>query len=154
MSEFTAVTRKRRSKKTRPSCQIRKDRRPDEKRKGCSAILLDKTQEYVVIVKEREPPNKWGLPKGHFKVGEKGKDCVHREVCEEVGLEIDSHPHSFQRMRVKNAHKVIFDKSIDELPLIRGEDEILATRWVSLEWLQNDIRLNRPKYNRSVIALL
>ena len=123
-------------------CQYVIDEREDlEKR--CSGILLDRTQEYIVIVHEKG--GKWGIPKGHFKTQEGIMDCVHREVCEEVGVDIDQYRH---QLRIKGKDKVIiFYDNVLDIPLHADGEEIDAAIWVPIDDLVDDVTLHPNKYN-------
>ena len=85
------------------------------------------------------------IPKGKYKVGEDNKECVHREVCEEVGIEVDKYPHIYRPQG--SGHIVIFNKPAEEIPLFLGP-EINSAKWVDLNWLKNDIKNEIKKSNQ------
>ena len=41
----------------------------------------------MLIVRARQPPYYWVLPKGHIEAGETPAQCAHREVQEEAGVD-------------------------------------------------------------------
>ena len=125
--------------RTIPKCQLNPSQLDDQPRKKCQAALLDNTEEKILIVYEKSYPKhlrRWGLPKGKFKTGETATECVHREVCEEVGINVDQYPHVYRK---KGRDQIIvFNKPADEIKLYIGP-EILHAKWVDLNWLKSDV---------------
>jgi len=137
-----------------PACQEEEDPREDDYTKRCQAVIFDNTEKNILIVKENMPDEykhlqRWGLPKGKFKIGENLLHCVHREVCEEVGINIEKYPHlySVKNTRGYNNHIITFNKPADEIKIHIGP-EIAVTRWVNLDWLRNDIRRDQERARR------
>ena len=144
-------------KQSAPACQIYPDTRKDIRNKKCQAVLLDKTGRKILIVYENVPKElthlqRWGLPKGKFKEGEVLEECVHREVCEEVGINVGDYPHVY-RKQGRN-HIVTFNKAADEIHLHLGP-EIARAEWVDLDWLKSDVSRdisNQKRYGTRYIA--
>jgi len=133
-------------KATAPACQRKHDRRPDLN-KRCLGALLDNTGEWVIIIHENSFPKrdrKWGFPKGKFKIGENGTECMHREVCEEVGVDVSMYSHEYRKTGINQI--VVFDDHRDDIPLFPGP-EALQVKWVRVDWLKKDIARNPTKYN-------
>ena len=111
--------------------------------------LIDKSKKYVLIVFEKSYPvnlRKWGLTKGKVKEGETTLECGHREVCEEVGIEIAKYEHRYTKLG--NNQIVIIEKDIKEIKMYLGK-EILEAKWVLITWLKEDIEKSPEKYNSS-----
>jgi ADP-ribose pyrophosphatase YjhB (NUDIX family) len=56
-------------------------------RTSVKALVLNADKKFLLI---KEANGKWELPGGGLEFGEKPHDCLHREVKEEMGLEITS----------------------------------------------------------------
>lgn len=54
-------------------------------RTSIKALVLDDEKRFLLI---KEASGKWELPGGGLEFGETPHDCLHREVKEEMGLEI------------------------------------------------------------------
>jgi ADP-ribose pyrophosphatase YjhB (NUDIX family) len=64
---------------------------PSRPRIGCGAAILD-GEGGLLLVKRRRPPeaDHWGLPGGKLDWGESARDCVEREIAEELGITISA----------------------------------------------------------------
>ena len=62
---------------------------PDRPIAGVGVIIYDEGR--VLIIKRAFDPsaNRWSIPGGAVELGEKVKDAAKREVCEELGLEVE-----------------------------------------------------------------
>jgi 8-oxo-dGTP pyrophosphatase MutT (NUDIX family) len=123
----------------RPKCQILQNNKEDQYNKKCQAIILDISEKFILIIKENVEPSlqRWGLPKGKFKIGETSLDCAKREVCEEVGIEFEKY-HTLHS-NYHNLHRFVILKDWNEIKLTRGA-EISTIQWVNINWLKNDIK--------------
>ena len=55
-----------------------------------AAAVIFNEKDQVLLLKHRfRPGSGWGLPGGFLKRGEQPLDALHRELCEEIGLELD-----------------------------------------------------------------
>jgi ADP-ribose pyrophosphatase YjhB (NUDIX family) len=140
----------------KPTCPRRTGK--DIRGKVCQAAIFDKSFRKILIVYEKNwsrSEQRWGLPKGKFKVGEVLDECLHREVCEEVGLDITAHP-ILKVIRLSGRDRVIIlDEYADNIKLYPDAKEIADIRWVDIEWLMHDIDLDRKntgihKYNSKI----
>ena len=96
------------------------------------AILISPDNE-ILVVKGRQS-EKWGLPKGHGKNGEKPLNAAIREVGEETGINLEGRrPDSERRLRVnsKRTGWLYFIFKLDNKPEIVPEDtnEIMDAMW-------------------------
>lgn len=61
---------------------------------GTNIILLNDEQQVLLHLRDDKPeipyPNMWGLPGGHIDEQEMPEECIHREMKEELGLELSS----------------------------------------------------------------
>jgi 8-oxo-dGTP diphosphatase len=68
-------------------------RLPDMKNKGTSMIFVNDREEVLLILRDDATdipcPNMWDLPGGHVEDGETPRDCIRREINEEMGLELE-----------------------------------------------------------------
>jgi mutator protein MutT len=80
---------------------------------------------------------KWELPGGRMNVGEQPEEALHREIREELGVEVrifgihDSW--TFTSERTGQAHIVIVYRCelVDETPFHLDGNELTETRWIS-----------------------
>jgi ADP-ribose pyrophosphatase YjhB (NUDIX family) len=122
----------------KPTCQLNLDTRQDIN-ELCFGVILDISENWILIVKEKQLPHlqRWGLPKGHFKMGETSVQCIKREICEEIGLEFEKYYTLHSRNH--NIHYFVILKPWSEIKLTLGE-EVDKVQWVNIDWLKNDIR--------------
>lgn len=92
---------------------------------------------------------KWSFPKGHSDPDESSMECAKREILEETGISELPMPSDFKKIGF--GHYYIFEVS-SEIPLIpRDTREIIETKWVTLEEMQ-EMRLNADvtKYIKNI----
>ncbi|MCK5099031.1 MAG: NUDIX hydrolase [Desulfobacteraceae bacterium] len=62
------------------------------KRKGSSIIFLNDKREILLFLRDNIPdipyPNMWDIPGGHVEKDETPKQCIVREMKEEMGLDL------------------------------------------------------------------
>lgn len=125
----------------------------------CQAIILDNSEEWVVVIEERSFPlhlRKWGFPKGKLKIGETHNQCVHREVCEEVGLQIPRIPHQYKEDVESKTKDKFVTRQIKlllphtKIPLVAG-DEVVQARWMRISDLIDDVNENGTKKWNSLL---
>ncbi|MCD4741232.1 MAG: NUDIX hydrolase [Desulfobacteraceae bacterium] len=62
------------------------------KRKGCSIIFLNNKMQILLFLRDNIPdipyPNMWDIPGGHVEKDETPKQCIVREMKEEMDLDI------------------------------------------------------------------
>jgi 8-oxo-dGTP pyrophosphatase MutT (NUDIX family) len=106
------------------------------KQKTYGAILRIRTQsgkEKYALVQGRYT-GKWSFPKGHSNEGEEPMACTLREVGEETG--IDELPTPTEYLQVGYGNYFIFNLS-EQMPLIpRDTNEIMDTKWVTLDEME------------------
>lgn len=110
---------------------------------GVSALLHCDNK--VVLVKRGNPPLEgvWSLPGGAVETGEQLADALHRELCEELGLDIvpdhlgelvEILRHDKDGATVRHFVIAVFVAQIDELALKAGDDAA-AAEWVPIDQL-------------------
>jgi 8-oxo-dGTP pyrophosphatase MutT (NUDIX family) len=78
---------------------------------------------------------KWSFPKGHSNEGELPIECTLRELGEETG--IDKLPDPIEYIKIGYGSYYIFILS-EEKPLIpRDKNEIMDTKWVTIDEMEN-----------------
>ncbi len=55
-------------------------------RDGGELLLLRRAEDRVFA------PGRWGFPAGHIEAGETPVDCIHREIAEEIGQQVELLP--------------------------------------------------------------
>ena len=119
-------------------CQKYQDNRKDTK-ESCLAVIRDNNEEPYILIIQEVASRLWGFPKGHVKVGEENKACIHRELCEEVGLQIDKYNHISKtiyyapyKMKI---HFITIAQPFNKIKLHIG-DELLDYKWIQYENLR------------------
>ena len=141
-----------------PVCGPFSNKKDVSPEKRCQVAIFDKTGKILVVL-EKYPLRwgKWGLPKGKFKVGELSMGCIHREVCEEVGIHLWDNPHVFRKLTESNElvdYVVFFDELGKDIAIRIGEEEILKAAWVPIQKLRKDVKRDRLGYNWPLRSLL
>ncbi len=93
---------------------------------------------------------KWSFPKGHSHEGELPIECTLRELAEETGIE--NVPDPIEYMKIGYGSYYIFILS-DEHPLIpRDENEIMDTKWVTIEEMENmSLNADASLYRKKIL---
>ena len=64
------------------------------KRKGCSIIFLNDKMQILLFLRDNIPdipyPNMWDIPGGHVEKDETPKQCIVREMKEEMDLDLQA----------------------------------------------------------------
>ena len=104
--------------------------------KRSGGIIVDYSLNKVLLVLNRESVvnnnAKWGLPKGHLKIGEKYEQCAIREIEEETGLKVNINPHKFKKIN-DTIYFIISMDSKKHLPNPKDKKEILSAKWIDLD---------------------
>lgn len=103
------------------------------------AIICIKGEEAKYALVQGRYTGKWSFPKGHANEGEHPIECALREVGEEIG--IDNLPEPVQYIKVGYGNYFVFnlEERVELIP--RDKKEILDTKWVTLEEM-NELSLN------------
>ena len=136
---------------------------PQDLKKRCGAVIVDRSRRYMIILRERSFPielRRWGIPKGKFKVGEDADTCIHREVLEEVGIDLNKTTHS--SLSGVNFQLIMLDKHARDIPLIIDRyGEIEEAMWIKisdvLDWMHHkpgDFNMYTKQNGRSLLKLL
>lgn len=60
---------------------------------GTSLIMVNDRQQVLLLLRDDIPgipyPNMWDLPGGHVEEGETPRECICREIKEEMGLDLE-----------------------------------------------------------------
>jgi len=78
---------------------------------------------------------KWSFPKGHSNEGECPIDCTLREVGEETG--IDKLPEPIEYIKIGYGNYFIFNLNEIIKLIPRDTNEIMDTKWVTLEEMES-----------------
>ncbi len=62
------------------------------KKRGCSIIFLNDQREILLLLRDDKPgipyPNMWDIPGGHVENNETPRQCIVREMKEEMGINL------------------------------------------------------------------
>ena len=102
------------------------------KRKGCSILFVNDQRQILLFLRDDIPqipyPNMWDVPGGHVEDHETPEECIHREMKEEMDLDLDEF-HSFSVTEFMDRTEYVFWKKanleIAETALTEGQ----CLRW-------------------------
>ncbi len=106
------------------------------KPKGTSLIIVNQGEQVLLFLRDDKPdipyPNRWDLPGGHVETGETPRECICREMREEMGLDIQG-IEPFSVVEFEDRIEYVFWKrmnlDIDGIRLTEGQ----RLRWFSRE---------------------
>lgn len=104
------------------------------KPKGSSLIFVNDLEQVLLFLRDDNPdipyPNMWDLPGGHVENGETPRECICREMKEEMGLDIDG-IEPFSVVQFEDRTEYVFWKrmnlAINRIRLTEGQ----RLRWFS-----------------------
>jgi len=106
------------------------------KRSGTSIIFVNDAGQVLLLLRDDNPaipyPNMWDLPGGHVEPDETPRECIVREMREEMGLELtDFEPASVMEFsdRFEHTFWTRANLQIDEINLTEGQ----RLQWFSRE---------------------
>ena len=121
--------------------------------KSAGGILRHKTKfdDYRYALVQGHSHGKWSFPKGHLQDKETPYTCAMREIAEETG--IDMLPLPITSLQIGFGYYYIFEVE-EEYPLRpRDKEEIMATKWVTLEEMQRmDVNTDVSQYVRMFMS--
>lgn len=132
-----------RTSPSRPQCPRRKG--VDVSGKICQAAIFDRSLKWILIVHENSWPienQRWGLPKGKFGSDEKLDECLNREVCEEVGIDLTAVPISLV-IKFGMNRAIILDDDKDNINIYPDMAEIDEIVWADINWLMEEVDADR-----------
>jgi 8-oxo-dGTP pyrophosphatase MutT (NUDIX family) len=101
---------------------------------GAILRIRDKSGNDLYALVQGRYTGKWSFPKGHSNEGEEPIECTLREVGEETG--IDKLPDPLEYLQIGYGNYFVFDLK-ESIPLIpRDTQEIMDTKWVSLDEME------------------
>jgi 8-oxo-dGTP diphosphatase len=104
------------------------------KPKGTSLIFVNDRRQVLLFLRDDDPgipyPNMWDLPGGHVENGETPRQCICREIKEEMGLDMEG-IEPFSVVQFEDRTEYVFYKrmnlAIDSIRLTEGQ----RLRWFS-----------------------
>jgi 8-oxo-dGTP diphosphatase len=104
------------------------------KPKGTSLIFVNDQGQVLLLLRDNTPgipcANMWDLPGGHVEEGETPRECICREMKEELGLDLEG-VEPFSVMEFEDRTEYVFWKgmnlAIDRIRLTEGQ----RLRWFS-----------------------
>jgi 8-oxo-dGTP pyrophosphatase MutT (NUDIX family) len=101
---------------------------------GAILRIRDRSGNDLYALVQGRYTGKWSFPKGHSNEGEEPIECTLREVGEETG--IDKLPDPLEYLQIGYGNYFVFDLK-ESIPLIpRDTQEIMDTKWVSLDEME------------------
>jgi 8-oxo-dGTP pyrophosphatase MutT (NUDIX family) len=99
---------------------------------GIISCRVNDVRKFAVV--QGRYTRKWSFPKGHAQKNEDALVCAIREVTEETGIDNLPEPKNF--LQVGYGSYFIFELP-EERPLVqRDHNEIISTRWVTLDEME------------------
>lgn len=109
-----------------------------------TGILRDNDEFLVVKRSENDDlyPGAWEFPGGHLEKGETLKDCLKRELFEEIGYDSVFNPiitHYYDEVKEKNG-EIVHDLEIDFIVNVNKSDVnvILSEEHCDCKWVKKD----------------
>ena len=100
-------------------------------------VLVTRGREVLLARAPRFPPAMYSALAGFVEPGETIEDCIHREVREEVGIEVDRHPQYFASQSWAFPHSLMIAYTADYAggELRPDPTEIADARWFACDAL-------------------
>ena len=92
-------------------------------------------EEYALV--QGRYTGKWSFPKGHLNEGEEPFECTLREVAEETGIDTLPDPIEYVKIGYGNYFVFYLNEKMKLVP--RDTNEIMNTKWVTLEEMERMI---------------
>jgi 8-oxo-dGTP diphosphatase len=104
--------------------------------KGASLIFVNDRKQVLLFLRDDTPgipyPNMWDLPGGHVEDGETPRECIFREMREEMGLDIEGID-PFSVVQFDDRDEYVFWKNMN-----LAIDSIRLTEGQRLRWFSRD----------------
>lgn len=114
------------------------------------AIVVNDEGKVLLLDHVLRPGSGWGIPGGFINEGEQPEDAVKREVCEEIGLEIES-------VELLEVHTV--KRHVEILVRARGRGEgkaknfeIKEVGWFALDEMPEEMNRSQKQMIKQVLA--
>jgi 8-oxo-dGTP pyrophosphatase MutT (NUDIX family) len=115
----------------------------------------------LILQKDNTPPKyalvqgrytgKWSFPKGHANEDESPLNCTKREILEETGIETLPQPEAYIEIGFGNYYVFYFKEEVQLQP--RDENEIINSRWVTLEEMERmPLNADASNYRKQLIS--
>jgi 8-oxo-dGTP diphosphatase len=112
---------------------------------------MTSTTEYKYALVQGRYTGKWSFPKGHSNYGETPLECTLREVSEETGL--DELPEPTIYLQVGYGKYFLFDLDAEFLLTPRDTNEIISSRWVTIdEMRQLSLNADVSYYLKNILS--
>jgi ADP-ribose pyrophosphatase YjhB (NUDIX family) len=120
------------------------------------AIVLDEAGKVLLLDHVFRPASGWGIPGGFINQGEQPVDAVRRELCEEIGLEIEAV--ELFRVRTINRHvEILFRAQARRrggqaaAAAVVKSLEIKAVGWFSADELPEEMSRSQKHFIKQVL---
>jgi 8-oxo-dGTP diphosphatase len=102
------------------------------KRKGASIIFLNSRKQVLLLLRDDKPdipsPGIWDLPGGHIDSGETPKECIVREMLEEIEMDVaDCRPLSVYPFPDRTEYVFFLETDVEPEQITLHEGQML--RW-------------------------
>ncbi len=83
------------------------------KRRGCSIIFMNSNEKILLFLRDNKPdipyPDMWDIPGGHVEHNETPKQCIIREMKEEINIDLKDF-HGFRVYGFRDRIEYVFWK--------------------------------------------
>ncbi|HKQ75318.1 MAG TPA: NUDIX hydrolase [Blastocatellia bacterium] len=116
------------------------------------AVVIDSRHRVLLLQHRFRPGRGWGIPGGFLRPRERPEDAVHRELREEIGLEIEIVSIAFVRTLQKYRQvEIIFRCNPKGIPLPQGF-EITRAEWFELNSLPDGLSHDQRELLRRALG--
>ena len=134
-----------------------RERKYKKKYEGCRGILI---RDGKILLSYYKRIDQYLIPGGGLEMGESLRECCVRELCEEVGIEVDPHTHyltleEYYHDNYFKSHYFLCDY-ISECERSLTQNEIkegLEPRWVDFDEYKGTNEIRYGAYYREYLAL-
>lgn len=112
----------------------------------CRGIILDKEGK-MLVVKHSVDFDYYALPGGKMDEGESPLECIHREIMEEFGVEIESpkllYVHNWKNKEgIQNLEFFFLIKNGEDFKDLENKDRTHAFELFEIKWIDREIEIN------------
>ncbi len=116
-------------------------------------LFRNKENELLILKKDNNPPINWDLPGGTLETDEQINDCIVRELCEELGVDI-----KFEDLTLFNVYVVNRIEKLSLVVIVYVCDQVISDIRLSSEhsdyFYANENKVSEIKENSVIFDII